>query len=184
RWVAKHQRRFAEFVRDRPQKAYVNGETHRYLGRQYRLKVLPLEGIGQQRQQRVRLVGRYFEIHTTKPDKPTHTRALLARWFRTKAEVRLRERFVLGCERMAKYGVEPPPLQVRRMERRWGSCTASGRVLLNPRLIHTPTACIDYVVLHELCHFRHPHHGPAFYALLERVMPDWKGRKERLERIH
>lgn len=178
RWIARQQRHFAEIVRDLPPKEYVNGETHRYLGRQYRLKVIPLEGEGEER---VRLSGRYFEIHTRRPDDASRTQALLDGWYREKAAVRLRERFVHGCDAMARYGVEPPPLAIRRMKRRWGSCTAAGRVLLHPDLVRAPTACIDYVVLHELCHLVHPHHGRTFYALLGRVLPDWRERKGRLD---
>lgn len=65
------------------------------------------------------------------------------------------------------------------MERRWGSCTASGQVLLNP-LILSPTAYIDYVIIHELCHLNHSNHGSEFHGLLARAMPDWRDRKARL----
>ena len=109
-------------------------------------------------------------------------RRALIEW-RAEGEMLLRERFERGCGLMARYGVGPPPLQVRRMERRWGSCTPSGRVLLNPRLVLAPTACIDYVVVHELCHLQHPHHGRDFYDLLGRVMPDWEDRKARLDLV-
>lgn len=187
RWILRHQRRFAELVQDQPAKEYVSGETHRYLGRQYRLKVIPVGDAASMEGERygegVRLVGRYFEVHTTEPGDPAHTRELLERWYREKAERHLRERFERGCGLMARYGVEPPPLQIRRMERRWGSCTPSGRVLLNPRLVLAPTACIDYVVVHELCHLQHPHHSRDFYDLLGRVLPDWEERKARLEHV-
>lgn len=189
RWIAKSQRRFEELVVDTPKKEYVGGETHRYLGRQYRIKVMPLdqptdsriEGGGDP--EGVRLVGRYFEVRTSRPSDPSHTRALLDRWYAAKAKLRLRERFELGCVVMAAYGIEPPPFQIRRMKTRWGSCTATGRILLNPTLILAPTACIDYVVAHELCHLIHPHHGREFYALLDCVMPDWRDRKARLEGV-
>jgi predicted metal-dependent hydrolase len=68
------------------------------------------------------------------------------------------------------------------MQRRWGSLSSSGRISLNPDLIRAPTMCIDYVITHELVHLIHPHHGPAFYELLETLMPDWRRRKQRLER--
>ena len=181
RWIARHQRRFAETVRPQPEKEYVNGETHRYLGRQYRLKVVA--SARGPRADRVRLVGRYLEVWTSRPADPARTRALLDRWYQAKAEARLRERFDLGCQALARYGVGRPPLVVRTMRRRWGSCTPSGRVLLNPRLVLAPTACVDYVVAHELCHLVHPHHGREFYALLSAVMPDWAERKAKLEAV-
>lgn len=184
RWVLRHQRRFAELVQVQPRKDYVNGETHCYLGRQYRLRVRPLDAGGLNGpEEGVKLVGRFFEVYTTRPDHPEHTRKLLERWYRQKADHHLRQRFAWGCAQMARYGIEPPQLAIRRMERRWGSCTPSGRILLNPRLILAPMACIDYVVVHELCHLKHPYHSRAFYDLLGRVMPDWEQRKTRLERV-
>lgn len=190
RWIVKQRCRFAEMLQAESEKQYVSGETHRYLGRQYRLKVMRTWDEASTRTQdvppteRVRLVGRYFEIHTEHPDDPTHVRSLLEGWYRARAEAVLRERFERGCALMARYGVSPPPLQIRKMERRWGSCTASGRVLLNPRLILAPTTCIDYVVVHELCHLKHPHHGRDFYELLERILPEWKVTKEQLEKAY
>jgi predicted metal-dependent hydrolase len=55
-------------------------------------------------------------------------------------------------------------------------------IYLNPESVKAPGSCIDYVVTHELCHLGHGNHGPAFYGLLGRVMPDWEQRKRRLER--
>jgi predicted metal-dependent hydrolase len=79
-------------------------------------------------------------------------------------------------------GCQPPLPIFRSMPRRWGSWSRSGRISLNPELIRAPTACIDYVITHELIHLIHPHHGAAFYELLETLMPDWRNRKQRLER--
>ena len=69
------------------------------------------------------------------------------------------------------------------MVRRWGSCTRSGTILLNLALVKAPVTCIDYVVMHELCHLKEPNHGPGFFRLLSRFMPDWESRKERLESL-
>ena len=59
----------------------------------------------------------------------------------------------------------------------------AGRLLLNRRLIEAPVDAIDYVITHELCHIAEPNHEAAFYELLDRVLPDWQHRKQRLERI-
>jgi predicted metal-dependent hydrolase len=61
--------------------------------------------------------------------------------------------------------------------------SADGVLGLNLDLIRAPIECIDYVIIHELCHLRFPHHGPRFWDLLERVMPDWRKRKTKLERL-
>lgn len=61
-----------------------------------------------------------------------------------------------------------------------GSCTAEGHILLNLDLIVAPIMCIEYVVVHELCHLREHNHGNDFYRLLKLMMPDWERRRERL----
>lgn len=67
------------------------------------------------------------------------------------------------------------------MSKRWGSAQRNGKILLNPDLIRTPGPCVEYVIIHELCHLRHPHHGREFYKLLGQLCPDWRRIKERLE---
>lgn len=73
-------------------------------------------------------------------------------------------------------------MRICPMQKRWGSHTPSGRVLLNDALIAAPRDCIDYVVAHELCHVVEPNHSPGFLRILRRFMPDWERRKELLER--
>lgn len=183
RWIAKQQRDFASFVRpEQPDKEYIAGETHRYLGKQYRIRIHALDQEPDRRSEGIDLVGKFYRVYTSRPDDPAHIRALLTSWFRAQAELVLPDHFEEGCERMQPYGIEPPEMKVRKMEKRWGSCTPSRRVLLNPELIHAPPYSIEYVVVHELCHLKHPYHSDAFYDLLERVLPDWRRRKERLER--
>jgi len=82
-----------------------------------------------------------------------------------------------------KYGVEKPFLRIRDMETRWGSClTKKCVVTLNKRLLEAPRNCIEYVVMHELCHFLHPNHSKQFYSFLSMLMPDWKERKRYLDK--
>lgn len=83
---------------------------------------------------------------------------------------------------VAPYGVKMPQVKLREMKSRWGSCAwKKGTITLNTRLYHAPRACLDYVVLHELCHFVYPNHGPQFHALMAGLMPDYKARKRALE---
>jgi len=78
-------------------------------------------------------------------------------------------------------GIPAPRVSFRMMKRRWGSCSRDGRVVLNVRLVQTPPECMDYVIMHELCHLRYHNHGRAFKALLARGLPDWKQRREILK---
>jgi len=72
-------------------------------------------------------------------------------------------------------------LIIMQLRQRWGSMKPGGQLILNRALIRASVDAIDYVITHELCHMRHNHHGPAFFELLDRVMPDWEKRKLRLE---
>ncbi|MEQ9104481.1 MAG: SprT family zinc-dependent metalloprotease [Rhodothermales bacterium] len=179
RWITHQQRRFATFVQPLMEKEYVSGETHRYLGGQYRLKIVRADAT----LEAVKLIGRFFEVHTNLPNVPEHTRVLLEAWYAEAARRHLHHRFVEAVAQMRRYGIGDPELVVRVMKRRWGSCTPTNRIMLNRWLVLAPTYCIDYVVIHELCHIIHPHHGRAFYQLLDRVLPDWRRRKEQLEQV-
>ena len=78
-------------------------------------------------------------------------------------------------------GVKAGPLAYRNMKSRWGSCQPStGRICINVRLALYPPECLEYVVVHELCHLLERGHGPRFHALMDRFMPDWKRRRAKL----
>jgi hypothetical protein len=72
-------------------------------------------------------------------------------------------------------------MRLRSMSKRWGSAARDGAIYLNPELVRAPSACIDYVIVHEICHLKHHHHGKAFYSELRSLCPDWATRKKRLE---
>ena len=76
-----------------------------------------------------------------------------------------------------------PDLRIRRMSKRWGSCSRKGTITLSLDLIKTPLHCIEYVITHELCHLLVHDHSPAFFRMLSRCMPDWERRKARLEEV-
>lgn len=110
-------------------------------------------------------------------------RSLLFSWYRDRSREKLTERFNLVTSRFARVSRQKPRLAIMPMRRRWGSFSASGRISLNVDLIRAPLPCIDYVIVHELAHARHPNHGRAFFDLLSTMMPDWEKRKTLLERM-
>ena len=124
-WIYRQQRYFDSLGIHTPERRYVSGESHLYLGRQYMLRVVDSE----------------------------------------------------------RNEVQPSGIALKEMATRWGSCTASGQILLNPRLVGAPRICIEYVIVHELCHLVHHNHTKAFYELLAREMPDWPKWKMKLERL-
>ena len=175
-WVRRQQGYFEQYLPRTPERRYVAGETHRYLGRQYRLKVV------QAPRSSVRLVRGFLIVDSREPKRPEVTRRLVERWYRDQARSKVEERLEANLKRFPDpEAFRPRGLVVRRLERRWGSLSPSGRLVLNRRLIEAPIDAIDYVITHELCHTAEPHHGTAFHRLLDRVMPDWAARKDRLE---
>ncbi len=77
----------------------------------------------------------------------------------------------------AQLGVMPTRITLRQQRTRWGSCSVSGAISLNWRLIAVPKAVYEYVAVHELCHLREHHHGPAFWELVESLLPDYRDRR-------
>jgi predicted metal-dependent hydrolase len=177
RWILRQQRRFADFRPRTPPRRFVGGETHRYLGRQYRLKIERADC-----DQVVLRSGRLV-VASRFPNDSARTRTLVQRWMRERAHRVLKARFKAVVSPLTvALGIEVPSLEICSMQKRWGSRTLSGRVLLNGSLIAARRDCIDYVIVHELCHFIEPNHSPRFLRLLRHFMPDWERRKELLER--
>ncbi len=175
-WIKRQQRFFREFLPQMPPRRYVSGETHRYLGRQYRLKVVEMG------ESSVKLVGRFIWVYAPNKHDRARVRTLVEAWYLAHAKERFARSVAESAARLGTRLASPPRMLLRRMPKRWGSWTRRGLIYLNPELVKAPGSCIDYVVTHELCHLVHGHHGPAFYALLSRTMPDWEQRKRRLER--
>jgi predicted metal-dependent hydrolase len=175
RWITRQRDYFAQFEPRTPKRLYVGGETHLYLGRQYRLRIHAGESEG------VKLSRGYFDITIAKGAGPARVKELLDRWYREKAVSKFSESLEKWWPKFAKAGAKPS-LHVRKLKKRWGSLSASGRLTLNLDMIRAPQECIDYVVVHELCHLKHADHGAEFYRQLSRVIPDWKKKKLSLER--
>ncbi|APP81508.1 YgjP family zinc-dependent metalloprotease [Xanthomonas hortorum] len=174
RWIHLHLMEIEQRLRHVTPREYVSGETVLYLGRRYRLKVILGDQI-----QGVRLRGGYVEARV--PSRaPEVVRAALEGWQRERARLLLPQR-VADVAAQLRWIKQVPPLSLRVMQRQWGSCSPLGRISLNLGLIRVPGACIDYVILHELCHLKVHNHGKGFYRLLDAHLPGWRGIKQRLD---
>lgn len=177
RWIWQQLNQFEKFQPLQPPREYVAGETHLYLGRQYRLK------IDQNEVERVRLIGPFFMVETTDPKDSEQVRALMLEWYQAHAKEIIRRRLAPLWLAVKRYGAQRPEIRTQWMKQRWGSCTPGGVMTINVELVKAPVHCVDYVLMHELCHLVHPNHSPEFYRLLTILMPDWEKRKARLERV-
>ena len=173
RWIS---RQLAEFNRYRPrtpERQYLNGESHLYLGRQYRLKLVSGDATS------VKLMPGQLLVTLPGELESERIKAVLHRWYLDRARAVFTEVLNAGLHHFKH--VEQPHLIVRAMQSRWGSLSRAGTITLNVNLVRAPRPCIEYVVAHELCHTQYRDHDAQFFKLLGQVMPDWKKRKQRLE---
>lgn len=170
--------RFREMEQNRPQpKLYVSGETFCIQGRGLRLQV------SQAKKDSVSSDGIYIYLEVKDVNDFEKKRRIVNRFLDQQCKAVFGEVLDELYPLFAKYGVDKPILRIRDMETRWGSClTKKGIITLNKRLIEAPRNCIEYVVMHELCHIIHPNHSKNFYMFLATLMPDWKERKQYLEK--
>ena len=176
-WILSQRRKFAETAVSAPERRYVSGETFYILGRGLRLLVT--EGASDA----VESDGVYLRLEVRNPDNFAHKQRCVTRYL----DGRSREIFGEILEEfyplVQKYGAPRPVLRLRDMKTRWGSCMADkGVITLNKRLIEAPRNCVEYVIVHELCHLIYPEHSARFYRFLSMFLPDWKDRKRVLDR--
>lgn len=177
RWIVKQWERQAGYLPTPQRKTVQSGSSVRYLGRQYRIRIRTRDSDSDP----VRFYRFELELRVRDKNDPQEVRHVLQTWLRKRAQIVLEARFARCLELAARHNLPHPKLRLRQMPKRWGSCIRKDCILLNPELIQAPSACIDYVITHEICHLKHPDHGPKFRALLHQLCPNWKRLKERLE---
>lgn len=156
-----------ELGEGRPAREYVPGEGFPYLGRSYRLRIV-------EQGSQVRLIRGRLELGVGggAPE--------LVRWYSRVGEPWLKRRIQPWASRM---GAEVARLRVQPLGYRWGSCSRDGQVNIHWATMQLPPTLIDYVLAHELAHLWRRDHGPEFWRLVERAMPGYQERRERLRRL-
>ena len=210
-WVNKHLKEIRERKTHILPREYVSGECHFYLGRRYMLKVIELPGKitgPDAKTPSIKLSGaklvvsirppkllRLKEVYTSavlvapiteleaqglRSSRRQRVKVLLRKWYREHAEAYFSKRLA-ELTKCIPWLEQSPPYRLQAMRKQWGSCSPTGVLLLNPHLIKAPRRCIDYVLIHEICHLREHNHSPSFYRLLEECMHDWQTVKEQLD---
>jgi len=180
-WIIKQQSFFLSFQPKTPKRKYISGETHLYLGRQYRLKVISdrLNVVSET----VKLKGQFLEVYTA---DPTKAKLIVNSWYLEKANEKIKplaQKLFDNFIAKNKLSLLTFQFSFRNMPTRWGSCTPKGRIILNPELIKAPKGCIEYVIIHELCHLIHYDHTQKFLDLQTKEMKDWEKWKMKLEKL-
>lgn len=173
-WIITHLAEMEHLKSHLPDSTLYSGKTVFFLGKRYRLSLEKGEP------------AFLFEGETLRMCTPFSEQAALRQaylsWLNTQAVTKFDKILRRVYPLFKPYFVPFPIVKIRNMRSRWGSCTAeTGTIRLNLQLMKADEGCIEQVILHELAHFVHANHSPAFYALLTQLMPDWKERKHRLE---
>jgi len=149
-------------------KEHLSGEGFPYLGRTYRLRLVAGDGPP------LRLHEGFFKLRRKDASSGEHQFSV---WYSDHARPWLETR-VAGWAR--RLNLSPTAVTVRNQGFRWASCGADGRLYFHWKVIQLPPRLIDYVIVHELAHLTHEHHGRSFWAAVSRVMPDYEGRRSEL----
>lgn len=176
KWLEKQLNDLRKTKKTHHEREYVSGESYYYLGRQYMLIVEKGDDV-------VKLGHGKLRIYTSKGLRnSSHNKKLLDGWYARRRDVIFKQEYLqaLGQFNYRSF----PQLGERVMVRRWGSYTAEGKVLLNPKLIQAPREAIYYVIMHELCHKVSRKHDAVFYQELEKRIPEWRRVKESLEILY
>ena len=174
-WIAAQLAHFRSAPQPPLLPSFCDGTSHYYLGRPYRLQLDAAARAGVERRADRLVIGG----EAARDQRAT--RKALTGWYRARA----REEFatiLMACYQHPRFQAYPcPRLQIRAMRTRWGSLGGRRGMSLNLILIQAPRECIEFVVMHELCHLRYHGHGKGFYQLLDNVCPEWRAHKRLLE---
>lgn len=176
KWIITQQKFFEQFLPETPKREYVPGETHCYLGRKYILKIIVSS------ENKVKLQGGFLIVYTTSSSEE-QVKHLLTEWYYKRALKVFKKAYEEAFQKFNQYSIPKPEMKIKRMKKRWGSYTPSGNILINPEIIKTASVCIEYVLIHELCHLIERNHSKRFYNLLTQIAPDWQRWKLKLEKL-
>jgi len=180
-WILTQQERAHNIQAPSAPAQYRSGESLYYLGRQHRLRVLkgsPSSTV---------LEPTQLIVTTRDPRNGPAVGRIVERWYRQQAQqvlMQVFERILTQLPPLLFPSSEHPQMRLLHMPRRWGSCVVrTNTIQLNPELVKTPRACIEYIIFHELAHLRQPRHDRAFYDLQTRLLPDWQHWEARLHEL-
>jgi len=164
-WIERTLLRMRQTVVELPPARLVDGGEVPYLGERLRLAVCIERG-----RVREHVARRGDELHMALPPD-TRVRDALERWYRRRARVEVAPRLDAAC---ARWGSSYTKLQIRAQRTRWASCSSTGAMSFNWRLLLAPPQILDYVVEHEVVHLDVLDHSQRFWILLAERVPEWR----------
>ncbi len=170
-WILKHHRRIEEIKEETPQRGYVSGEKIPFMGEQ---RLLNIEAKTRGKLTTIMLDHDALQIRVGTDGSINDSdfiRDALENWYRHKAKTYIGKRV---AELASQHGFEYEKVTIKGQSTRWGSCSTKRNLNFNWKLMMTPPAAIDYVIIHELCHLREMNHSKKFWKLVARYCPDYK----------
>lgn len=159
-----------------PEREYIERESHQVWGQRYLLQVVEHDG-----SPGIELRHRKLVMHIRPGTDRVRREEILYDWYRSQLRQVLP---ALLDYWSARVGARPGRVHIQRMKTKWGSCNpANASIRLNTELAKKPPDCLDYILLHELVHLREPTHGPGFIQTMDRLMPQWRDRRDELNRL-
>lgn len=160
-WIYRNLAEWEDLNRTRVEREFVSGEGFPYLGSNYRLKL-----VSEQKEDLI-LKNGYFLMRR---DKAEYGSDLFKNFYRTKGLLRITKRV---AHYAPKLGVEYRAIRVMELQHHWASCTPKGDLNFHWRCLMAPLSVLDYIVVHELAHLVHPNHSPAFWNLVDKILPTY-----------
>lgn len=172
-WIRRQQKAFAEQPRQ-SKRELVDGESHYFQGRRYRLRVFEEETL-----RGVRIKGRSaLELYVKPGTDAAKREVILDEWYRSQLKDVIPD---LIAKWEPVIGVQVEAWGVKKMKTKWGSCNiAARRVWLNLELAKKPPLCLEYILVHEMVHLLERHHNDRFKALMDRFLPQWRLYRDQL----
>lgn len=170
-WIYKNLAEWRDLNATRLIREYRNGEGFLYLGRSYRLLLVT------DQDEPLLLKNGRFCLRRDLLDQGgvAAAQATFRDYYTTNAARRIRERVTYYAP---KVGVTPGGVSVRELGNRWASCSPTGTLAFHWKCLMAPPTIIDYLVVHELCHLHHRDHSDAYWNEVDKILPDYRERKE------
>jgi predicted metal-dependent hydrolase len=170
-WIKRQRAQFAKQPRQ-SEREMVNGESHYFLGRRYRLRIHEQDGAARMALRGVASMDLFVRPGTSREKRE----AVLLDWHRASLRTAISD---LLAHWQPVLGVHAAYWGIKKMKTKWGSCNVSARrIWLNLELAKKPVQCLEYIVVHELVHLLERNHTERFTALMDRNLPDWRTRRQ------
>lgn len=174
-WIIKQQDRLKKYSDEKEKYEFKNNGKTYFMGNLYTLNIISSKS------NNVEIINDNINIFTKERylENIEYIKKHYEKWLK-EISFELYENMICNYqEKMSKYVKSFPQIEVKKLKTRWGSCMPRrNKVTFNLSLIKTPIECIEYVVVHELAHFKYQNHSKKFYELVEIYIPDWKERRK------